>query len=76
MRADLHALTDFVQDPMEDVKVRVAQPHPGVSHVACLYGLRRRAKGRKVMPDHQVAVLAEQLVGSLIAGNAPVAIGP
>jgi hypothetical protein len=76
MGAHLYPLTELVQDPMEYVKVRVAQPHPGVGHVACLYGLRRRAKGRKVMTDHQVAIPAEHLVGSLIAGNAPVAIGP
>lgn len=51
MGVHLYPLTDLVQDPKEYVKVRVAQPHPGVGHVACLYGLRRRAKGRKVITD-------------------------
>ncbi len=76
MGAYLHPLADLVQDAMEHVKVGVAQPHPGISHVAGLYGLRRRAGCQEIMADHQVAIAAEHLVGSRIACNAPVTIRP
>src|ERR671917_563986 len=49
MGAYLHPLANLVQDAVEHVKVGVAQPHPGVGHVARLHGLRWRAGCRGML---------------------------
>ena len=69
---DADVVADPVLDRAELVEARVAQPDPGVGHVAGLHALGRRPRRREVGVDDVVAVARLEVLDAFVALDAPV----
>ena len=72
---DLDVLADPIEDLAKLVVIGVAQPDPGIGHVAGFDPHRGGPRGGEATVDDEVAVAALQLVDPVVVRDLTVAVG-